>query len=175
MILLIDFDRTLLDTDSLYRELQKLGTLPGKPDTLPEELVSPLLYEDSITFLEEQKRAHTLILITLALEDYGPRVEEFQYKKVHASGLTKYFDRIELVVGVKKDRKIEELVKELEGEKVVYIDDNPDQLKAVSECCPSVTRFHIGRPGAKYENVVVDSNTHTVSSLKEVSAKLRGL
>lgn len=121
------------------------------------------VFPDACKFLESYKKKD-LYLIT-----YGH--VKFQQAKIRGSGLRKYFRR----VVISKDDKINIIKKTISrdnfsrGERVILIDDRPEQIEKVEAVRKSVVTFHMCRPEGRYSDLICTAMDYEVKSLKEAA------
>lgn len=122
-----------------------------------------LVFADVLSFLEAQAENHQTILT------YGD--PDFQSQKINASGIVDKISDIK-IAGPEK-RKVDylrELV-ELGLGQIVYIDNNPNELRRVHESGLPITLMRMMRPGEQHSELVLpedDEVWQCVGSFEEV-------
>lgn len=142
--LLLDFDRTLFNTELFYNsiELQYIAGMQRFPNGFD---FRKFLYDDSVIFLTKARSlGWKLILLT-----YGQR--EVQEYKVHASGIDEYFDQLFYVEnGTKVDAILPIFQNVLANNtRIVFIDDTTRHLTDFKSTLPHSKVFRMARIGAK--------------------------
>lgn len=116
------------------------------------------IFPDVVETLQElRQRGHTLILLT-----YGDR--GFQKQKITASGVAHLFDEI-IITG---EEKAEVLLRDTEGEPMVFVDDKVSILNKVKEALPAVSIFHICRKEARLESCSVCPAQYEIYNFQEL-------
>lgn len=104
----------------------------------------------------------------LYLITYGH--EKFQMKKIKGTGISKYFrkviisknNKLNIILETAKDHKFSS------GEKVVLIDDRPEQLERAEKRKKSIITFHMCRPQGRYSDLICADKDYEVKNFKEV-------
>jgi len=165
MTIFLDFDRTLFDTDAMYRELERRVLSVRFLKNLFNLTLSEFLYPDTVDFLKKNKN-HTLILIT-----YGNK--KIQRAKVKRCSITDYFSEV-IYTDELKGEPIKRILKEKKYTKpIVFVDDTPYQLDSVSSLCPSVEVVRIKRSGQPNSTEERCNDCHEVTNMKELSTLLK--
>lgn len=109
----------------------------------------------------------------LFLITYGHVV--FQMKKIKRAGLQKKFNRVLIT----KDNKIDKIIKfskEREfspKEKIILIDDRPEQLEKAKKKSKSIITFRICRPEGRYSDLICMEKDWEVKNLRSVFGVLK--
>jgi len=120
------------------------------------------VFSDVLNFLSHFPKKD-LYLIT-----YGHEI--FQMKKIKGAGIKKYFKRII----VSKNNKLAIILETAQkdkfspGEKMILIDDRPEQLERVEQRKKSVITFHMCRPQGRYSDLICADKDYEVKNLKEI-------
>ncbi len=122
-----DVAKRLVDS---FREL----TLQKSPE---------LIYKDAIPFVNSNKDLHSFSILTFG--DFS-----YQHEKIEACGISSYIDNI-LIAGPEKF-KIEHLKNLIleSGSSIVFVDDNPRELTAVSDSGLPITLYRMIRPNSRH-------------------------
>ncbi|MEA1926331.1 MAG: HAD hydrolase-like protein [Patescibacteria group bacterium] len=86
----------------------------------------------------------------LILISFGSR--SFQTRKIRSSGVLNYFSKI-VVTGGSKSEYVNDIVKEREKEKIIFLDDRCDQITNVVQCVRSIVPIRIKRKEGRYSSV----------------------
>ena len=171
MNIVIDFDWTLYDIAALKVEAERLDIMSEwLQGTVWQRLrASDYFYDDSLAWLASQRAAgHSLQLLSIHHgPDWGPETERFQKIKIAESGVGDYVDSVTVVAG-KKAEHIGPLLRA--DQENIFIDDRPEELRAVMIECPSVQCIRMRRPGSKYEAEETPEGVLEVHSLADISA-----
>ena len=95
---------------------------------------------------------------------------KFQMKKIESSGVEKYFEK----VLVTKNNKIDEIMKMCRKckfpseEKIILIDDRPEQLEKAEKEKKSILTFRLCRPEGRYSDLICADKDYEAKNLKEV-------
>ena len=148
MIIALDFDRTLFDTDRDFIVAEERGITPlvGTRAMLKALPPAPFIYPDAASFLSRFKKEELYIVSAISPE-YGPEAEVYQKEKIEQSGLAIYVTNVVLVTGAKSPALIA-LSLQHTGEALFFIDDRVDNLREVHDALPTVQCVLIRRDGA---------------------------
>lgn len=123
-----------------------------------------LVFNDVVPFLEEQQKHHEQIILT-----YGN--EEYQYRKIQASGLHAYVDEIKIAgPDDMKHVQLQDMF-EQSAETIIFIDDSPRQLSKVQETGLPIQLIRMLREGERHtdeSHPCDDQMWDCVSSLEEL-------
>lgn len=201
--IIIDLDRTLLDSDALHEAMfqccerqgiprielqtqqerirkesplfcfyrmveehainiqQDLSVLQETLRRLIDEDCSRFLFTDSLDFLERGiAYGWDCTLLT-----YGEH--EFQSRKIRGSGLDRICHRT-----IVTQRPKWELPHVFRDDRVLFIDDNSENIDRVKECFPHVFAIAVKRPLTKYANYPLRHADSKVCSLTEIDRVL---
>lgn len=154
-VLFLDFDRTLFDTDQFYdwigeeRFSRILDLTAGKikgPD------FSAMVYDDTISFLENAKDSYRVVLLTFAMNT------TLQRKKVRGSGLVQFFDDV-IITNKSKGTEAKNYLERMhlsgwpichdcagrDGGEHVFVDDMPTNIDEVKLHNPEIKTVRIDR------------------------------
>lgn len=137
MYLILDFDRTLFDTDrfkAVYEARLPL-LLSGEARFSTGELTQ-FVYPDVISVLRKAKEEG----ITVVLLTFGDPT--FQKAKVLATGLHEYFDIHIFTFGEKGQALFAQLGSQIQG---VFVDDLSVWADSVKKFCPNIRTVRINR------------------------------
>lgn len=101
---------------------------------------------------------------------------KFQKIKIKGAGVKKYFKKLL----ISKDNKINVIMETCKaykfspGEKIILIDDRPEQLERAERARKSVVTFHMCRPEGRYTNLICLDKDYEVNSLKETLGIIKG-
>ena len=119
------------------------------------------VFSDVKIFLEKFPKKD-LFLVT-----YGH--EKFQKLKIKNSDLKKYFSQIIITKNYKAD-DIEDVSKKQKfslDEKIILIDDRPDQIEKVKEQNEKVVTFRLRRKEGRYKDLICKNTDYEIKNLKE--------
>lgn len=141
---ILDFDRTLFDTDACKAEqVKRYGTdALGSLQSLEELPVETFLFEDALDFLQAHDRS-SLHIVSSCAGRTGGWDTAYQRKKLEKSGVAEYVAAVHLVF----DQKIKMIRKILTDGPAVFVDDMFSHLTAVQRVLPEVQPVHIARSG----------------------------
>jgi len=139
---ILDFDRTILDTDSLKKiQADKFGLdVLGTLDSFEDINIEGLFFEDAVEFLQSHKK-QDMCVVTSCTGITGICWPEFQKKKLELSNIKKYVDDV-FVVPKQKDEVIRRISK---GGPAIFVDDYVVYLDLVKEKVPGVETVHLLR------------------------------
>lgn len=124
--------------------------------------LSGYVFSDCREFFE------TFPKIDLYLLSYGQ--PEFQAEKIDKAGIKKYFHKTLIT---KKD-KIYAITDELRilklppEEKIIFIDDRPEQVEMVKLANDKIITFHLRRPQGKYRDMICENKDYEAENLKQI-------
>jgi hypothetical protein len=168
MILALDFDRTLFNTDQDIVAMYDANVLHMIGDPAVNGIVdpAPFLFSDALPFLDSHSKAH-LYIVTAVTERYGPRSAEYQRDKIVRSGVASRVSDI-VLTGDSKVQALRDIASKHPDERIVFLDDRTDILLEVQAALPAVMVVHMSREGAKVmSDVPLPDSIRTVHSLKE--------
>lgn len=141
---ILDFDRTLFDTDRFVQAAEPYKAAgewltPRIWDTLDAR---SFLYDDVLPFLEAVP-ADDVVLLTAWTSSLGPESYAFQETKVQRSGVVPHVHRVVLMEGDKGP-----YVKRLtEDTPAVFVDDRIEHLLSARARCSDIHVLQMTRPG----------------------------
>ena len=165
MTIILDFDRTLFDTNRFRRALPVVYFI--KVIFWRKSWLKRFVFDDTIPFLEAH--AHT----TLILMTYG--LEKYQQAKISGSGLTTYFKKVIVTKGLKGKEIRGLLHNENYQDPIVFVDDRLYQLESVLEECPEVLVIRMRRPEQPDSGEGSYKGYYEVSNMQELTALLKTL
>ncbi len=139
MLYLLDFDRTLFDTNAFIRAAVHHCVAP---ETVPLPRVADFAYPDAREFLARHKGVAQLCVLTTG-------EEALQRAKVAESGISVLVDRVHIVPEL-KGAAAAALVAEMSAAPVVFVDDTIAQLLDVARMVPDAHIVRMRRPGSGY-------------------------
>jgi hypothetical protein len=174
MIIALDFDRTLFDTDcvlSLIRE-RGLEAQIGDPSVYTVIDPAPFLYDDVMPFLHGLPSSYTAYVVSAVTARYGPLSEAYQRDKIIRTGVAALVRDV-VLTGESKVAALETLAADFPNDDMVFVDDMVDHLVAVHEALPRVHCIYMERAGAKRNStMLVPNNMKTVHTLPELLQEL---
>jgi len=144
MILVLDFDRTLFDTDAFYERIRVRGIehLLGTLASLRSVAVASLIYPEVVPFLHAHA-FEAVHIVTSVKGVYGRWDARVQREKIRRSGVSTLVDSVVVV----ENDKVPAITALVGDTPAVFIDDLPQHLAAVRVALPNVTCVHIDRLG----------------------------
>ena len=173
---ILDFDRTLFDTNALLQKLQAAAvdlTHLG-PEHLSGMNMADFLYADTVLFLQSKQPKDIAILTALGAS-YGDKIREFQTAKVEQEPIISLVDQVVYVEHEKGGRAAEIVRQWPVGEPVVFVDDLLENCLSVQAAVPSVHCFLLRRENAVTQDVFAVSGVTLVQNLSEVEAFVAAL
>ena len=166
---ILDFDRTLLDTDKLkLAQLQQFGVDKiGTLESLKNINIADFLFPDSIDFLKtHEKKDISIVSSCLGITKMWD--VNYQKEKVKLSGVANYVNIVHVVADAKNS-----IVQSIyDGSPTVFVDDMSLHLLNAKEVLPELRIVQIARVGAlrathKEKNV---EKITTIENLNELDA-----
>ena len=149
-VLFLDFDRTLFDLGSFmaylgYRHEEHMVKFKEFLASDPTMDISEYLYPDTIPFLVEARKTHTVVLLSR-----GRNYPEYQRKKILGSRVAEYLDDIIITPNDNKGLFAIPFLPNFSSGDVApkgyaFIDDNIEALRSMGEIAPYVERIYIDR------------------------------
>ncbi len=149
-VLFLDFDRTLFDLGSFmaylgYRHEEHMAKFKEFLDSDPTMDISGYLYPDTIPFLIEARKTHTIVLLSR-----GRNYPEYQRKKILGSRVAEYLDDIIITPNDNKGLFAIPFLPNFSTGDVTpkgyaFIDDNIAALRSMETIAPYVNRIYIDR------------------------------
>jgi hypothetical protein len=176
MVIALDFDRTLFDTDADIREMHERGVADLLGDPRVNDIVNPLsfLYADTLSFLAAHAD-HLLYVVSAVTFSYGPHAGAYQRDKIERAGVASRVREV-ILTGESKVDALRVLVERHPAETIVFIDDRIDVLADVHEHIPHVRCVHMMRPNAKRMGEgALPIALPTVTSLDALAGILTGI
>lgn len=147
-VLFLDFDRTLFDTAQFYDWLGEdvetaLGALLDGGSEEPD--FASMLYGDTLSFLEQVRHTHHLVLLTYTMNT------PLQEKKIKGSGIAPYLDHIVMTHGTRegetgKGKAAKDYLALYQSSgKSIFIDDALANISEVKKMNPEVRCIQIVR------------------------------
>lgn len=174
MIIALDFDRTLFDTDcdlALIRE-RGLEAEIGNPSVHTQVDPAPFLYVDVMPFLQGLPSTHVVFVVSAVTTRYGAQSEAYQRDKIVRTGVAAVVRDV-VLTGESKIEALRTLATDFPHDAIVFVDDMVDHLIAVQGALPRVHCIHMERAGAKRNSTVPAPNSmKTVHTLSELLQEL---
>ncbi len=178
-ILLVDFDRTLFDTEKFYTWLgedvyKRIDEIvEGK---LPPPHFNTMVYADVEDFLVFAHAKYHLVLLTFLKVEYSSNPVLMQQLKINGSGVAKYFDDIIITTKDKAVRAKEYLTTHgTEGRPVLFIDDELANISRMKEENPEVACYLMRRfVRESGSEGIIFAPDFVVKDLVELKAQLGG-
>jgi len=173
---LLDFDRTLFDTNALVQRLTAAAVDQTQlaPKHLRGMVMKDFLFTDSVPFLQNKKSKDITILTALGTS-YGDKILEFQTAKVEQEPIVSLVNEVVYVVSDKGAKAAELVSRWPEKEVIVFIDDLLENCLSVHVAVPRAHCFLIRRENEAPQDILDLSGITLVQSLAEVEAHLAGL
>lgn len=141
----IDFDRTLFDTDSMTRVLD--GRLPalvrGEAVFCAGELAR-FVYPDALQFLEHDLRKRIMVSVVAPTTSVPTNIA-FQRAKIEASGILPFFDVVVVSDQCLKGPILARRFSLVEQRSLTFVDDMAEQICSVTTHCPRIRCIRIDR------------------------------
>ncbi len=157
MIIILDFDETIFDTEKFREEFIILSA--PYPTSFKKDELKKFIFPDVWDFFEAAKGKHRIFLAT-----FGDEI--FQRAKVEASGVTEFFEEMIFTGGEMKGSALAKHFPDT-GESTIFVDDDPYQLASVQDLAPHIQTVQIVRDGGGQ-----DVAQHTISSMAELKSIL---
>lgn len=135
---LLDFDRTLFDTDAFVAQVERDGRGGAllTPGIWDQYHVQDFLYADVLSWLKTVAREDVYIVTALA---GGDEAAAFQRAKLASGGFNELVTDTHFVSGLKGE-VVAEIAKQFPPEEpIVFVDDRIEQCLSVQACAPQVT------------------------------------
>lgn len=162
---LFDFDRTVFDMEGLYTAIAttnptvELGTVAS----LENIDLTGLLFQDALDFFAAHDRSQIDILSS-GHGKTGTWDPAYQSEKVRLSGVDAYVNQIHIVA---KDKvSVLKEVSEQCEDRIVFVDDHPDNVVAVATALPQILTVYLDRLG----DGGVSADIPRIESLSELDA-----
>ncbi|MCD5381996.1 MAG: hypothetical protein LR017_01620 [Candidatus Pacebacteria bacterium] len=162
---LLDFDRTLFDTDAFKKAVLKAGYALGTPESLEKVDASRFVFSDALTFLKTHAK-EDMYIVSSCTGFQSVYDRAYQSAKIAKSRVDAYVADVIVV----EDTKVDAVVSLADGE-TVFVDDMDKHLSAVAARCPEVHVVHIGR-SAHYPTT---RTVPSIASLSELDATIEAL
>lgn len=145
---IIDFDRTILDVDSMKRVLGDEGIqriIAGLEFFKPGEL-SPFVYRDAYAFLRDDTTQRTLLSLVASTTEM-PTSLSFQCAKIMASGIREFFPTRIVEEAPLKGPILAQFCRAngILFSDIIMVDDLAEQLDSVIQDCPGARTIRIDR------------------------------
>ena len=172
---ILDFDRTLFDTDLFIVQLKSDGYSYDAlvPEMLDGYLIEKFLYRDVVSFLKDKSKFDVTILTALGSLLYGDRVSEYQKVKVEQEPILSLVGNFIYVEDVKGEAAGEIAAQFHPRDPVVFVDDLLSQCLSVKQRLPQSHCFLMVRSGSLPEDL--PAGIIAVSTLAEVDVIMKGL
>jgi FMN phosphatase YigB (HAD superfamily) len=147
-LLFLDMDRTMFDTDQLYRfwnidpERRASYIHDTVTGAIPEPDWATMVYPEVKSFLERAREKYHLVLLTRTLDI------DFQKMKFQRSGLSKYFDGSLFTTALcAKGDLARRYIERYKGDqsKAAFVDDEPMNIDDVKRALPGIFAMHVRR------------------------------
>jgi len=167
---ILDFDRTLFDTERLYAAFANDGVDRNilVPDIWQSYQAKDFLYDDALEFLQ----SHTpddLIILTAYGTKYGDQVKQYQQAKVAQEPV---LSLVKQIYYVESDKVAQMQVIRAQfdlAEQLVFADDLLDHCVAVQSCIPNCTSLWVRRTD---DQPAPPTDIKAISSLSELDAMI---
>jgi len=176
---ILDFDRTLFDTDKLIIQFRAADFDLHNlfPEMLDQFQSKQFLYDDVLPFLSSKKPADIFILTALG-NTYGKKILEFQTAKVEQEPIRSLVNRVTYVMEDKGQPAADIVSQFPPQESVVFIDDLLKNCLAVKVAVPHVHCFLILRnclSTAKTVKAAAKAGIEVIYTLTELDGRMRAL
>lgn len=173
---ILDFDRTLFDTDKFVQqlELDKVDYTVLVPELLDNYTIADYLYDDVLPFLQSKNKEDVIFLTALG-STYGPRILEYQKAKIEQEPIISLVGKIVYVDSEKGPAAAKIAEQFLPGESVVFVDDLIEQCLSVQQAVPQARCFVMVRRSDKYLGESSAQGLPIVRSLPEVDGMIENI
>ena len=139
---ILDFDRTIFDTDRLYKELESTGNrdLAGTIESLDKLNVPDLIFADAIKFISMHNKLD-IVVVTSCLGKTAVWDKSYQEEKIKRSGIRDLVGVVDVVVG----EKPKAVLKHIQTDRCVFVDDMEKHLLSVKKAIPEIICVQISR------------------------------
>jgi hypothetical protein len=165
---ILDFDRTLFDTDA-FKKAQVEQCSPssvGAIGTLDELDVAEFMFKDAIEFLQSHQKAD-LCIVTSCCGITGVCDTAYQKTKLEKSGVYELVKEVHIVF----NQKIRKLKTLFTGEPMTFVDDVLSHVEAAKEAIPELQTVHIRRADVlRAPDEQNDGSIPTITTLDELDA-----
>jgi hypothetical protein len=176
MKFLLDFDRTLFDTDAFIAQVERDGRSDRliTPDIWQEYDVREFLYDDVLPWLATQPR-ESLHILTAITPTAGAEADAFQREKLRSGGFAELVASVTFVVGEKGEVAGEIASQFPPPEPIIFIDDRIEQCLSVQRALPEAHCCLMVREPAVIGSVAMVRGMTVVHSLAGVDAMIEKL
>lgn len=164
---ILDYDRTLFDTQALYDALDRdgVGRRTVTPAIWQDYQVADFLYPDTVPFLQRHQPSD-LIILTAYNPAYGPEAKAYQVTKVEQSPVIDLVSQIHYVPG-DKGQTARQIVADHDSDQAfVFVDDVLQHCQAVQAAVPACRCFLMQRQPS---DVSPSPGITAISSLDELT------
>lgn len=171
---LLDFDRTLFDTDTFSSKVLEdgHGALIGTPEVWHHYTADQFLFSDVVPWLQT-KQKDSLHILSAFTPSQGEQAKSFQEAKIASGGFGNLFATITVMEGLKGRAAVGITQEFPPHEKVVFVDDRLDQCISVSSALPQSHCFYIQRNEVTL--VEIPKHIRHVTCLDEVDDSMKYL
>lgn len=173
---ILDFDRTLFNTDELYTHFQTdgLSMTTFIPEVWDTYTAQDYLYPDVVPFLAS-KQASDIFILTALGDKYGDKILEYQTAKIEQEPIRSLVQEVVYVVH-EKDAAAAKIAKQYAPqETIVFVDDLLAHCVAVKKALPHSHCFLMQRDSTAIPVELEDLPITLVHTLKEVDDKMNTL
>lgn len=166
---ILDFDRTLFDTDSFISQVEADGkrSILVTTEIWSHYNARDFLYKDVLDWLLSKNKSDIQIL-TAVTADLGDKADSFQREKLNSANLKKFVSSTTFVTG-EKGQSVAEIAKQFPlEEKLVFVDDRIEQCLSVKETMSEVICCLMVRDKSLIGEVKMVNNLKVVSTLADV-------
>ena len=151
LILFLDFDRTLFDTERYYiwlgePKVERNQMLIDGTLALPD--FSSFLFADTIPFLKRARERFRPVLLSYTKLEYSAQQLMLQRKKVEGSAIAEFFDEMIITTGNKAiEAKVYIQQNGSKGTVNYFVDDTPQHITEMKALNPDIVCYRMIREG----------------------------
>ena len=165
----LDFDRTLFDTEALYAAFVRDGVdyTQLSPDMLQGYQAADFLYPDTVPFLQQHQPSDVMIL-TAYNTAYGAQARAFQQAKVEQVPIRDLVSDIHYVEQDKAQSMRTIAADCVAGEQLVFVDDLLEHCASVKAAVPHCHCFLMQRQASSLTpppGISIISSLHQIDEL----------
>lgn len=173
---LLDFDRTLFDTEAFIQTYERSGasTELVSPEIWEEFSAADFLYAEVRQFFQS-KSATDIYIVTMFTKQYGEKSYDYQKAKVEQEPILSWVEQIEYVDGLKGERAAEIAKQFPPYEPIIFVDDRIEQCLSVKKHVPTSHCFLLVRDPSLIGDVENVQEIEVAHSLTDIDAKIKEL
>ncbi len=166
---ILDFDRTLFDTESFYVEADRINQSEHTFTPRIWESINAcgLLYDDVLDWLATKDK-NDLYILTAISPKYGSESSDYQKGKLVCSKVNELVADVVFMQGLKAESAMEIAKRFPSDETIVFVDDTLEQCVSVKEVLPNAICCLMVRDKSVIEDVEIPQDIKVVHCLSDV-------